>query len=381
MGPRPGDPDAATTPGEARMATRQGQGRRAPAPTDPASARHTDRATAGQHPHHVHVEEPVATMFTDMPEADLEQYTGTSAEPEDFDAYWSRTLAEAREHPTTLDRTPVDTGLEAVEVEDLVFSGWGGHPIRAWFRAPRGATGPLPTVVELIGYNGGRGLPTEKLFWSTAGFAHVVVDSRAQGAGWSAGSTDDPVGSGPSVGGNVTRGILDIDGYYYRRLVTDAVRAVDAARTHPLVDPGRVLLTGHSQGGAMALIAASLLPDTLAVMAREPFLCDLPRGITLTDEPPLADIVRFLRVHPDKEELVLRALSYVDTVNHARRGRVPAWISVALMDAICPPSGIYAAYNQWQGPKQLSVWRYGDHDGGGPHEDVEALAFARSCLG
>lgn len=319
-------------------------------------------------------------MFTDMAEADLRQYLGSVEEPADFDDYWQRTLAEARQHPIGLAATAVETGLVTLDTQDVTFSGWGGHPIRAWLHRPAGAIGPLPTVVEFIGYNGGRGLATEKLFWASAGFAHFVVDSRAQGAGWSAGATADPVGSGPSVGGNATRGLLSIDDYYYRRLVTDAVRAVDAAKSHPIVDSTRMIVAGHSQGGGLALIVASLTPDLAAVVAREPFLCDLPRGIVTSDETPFADIARFLRVHPDTEASVLRTLSYVDAVNHARRGRVPAWFSVALMDTICPPSGVYAAHNQWHGPKQLTAWRYGDHDGGGPHEDVRALAFVRTLF-
>ena len=319
-------------------------------------------------------------MFTDMPVAELVRYQGSATEPTDFDKFWHRTLAEARLFPTTLHRAPVNAGLAMIDVEDVEFAGWGGHPIKAWMKTPRGSTGRLPTVIEYIGYNGGRGLPTEKLFWPAAGFAHLVVDSRAQGAGWSTGDTTDPVGSGPSVGGNATRGILDIEGYYYRRLITDAVRAVDAARRHPAVDPARILLAGHSQGGGVALIAASLTSGPLGVIAREPFLCDLGRGIASSDESPFSEIARYLRVHPDHEDAVLRTLSYVDVLNHAVRGAIPAWISVGLMDPICPPSGIYAAHHRWAGPKELSVWRFGDHDGGGPHEDPLALVFARHLL-
>ncbi|WP_208751489.1 acetylxylan esterase [Arthrobacter sp. PM3] len=39
-------------------------------------------------------------------------------------------------------------------------------------RSPRGATGPLPTLVEYAGYGGGRGYPEETLLWASAGFAH-----------------------------------------------------------------------------------------------------------------------------------------------------------------------------------------------------------------
>jgi len=28
------------------------------------------------------------------------------------------------------------------------------------------------------------------------------------------------------------------------------------------------------------------------------------------------------------------------------------------MDTICPPSTVFAAYNHWQGPKDIRVYRY-----------------------
>lgn len=70
-------------------------------------------------------------MFTDMPETDLQQYLGSAHEPDDFDAYWHRTLEEARQHAITLETTPVETGLRTLDTQDITFSGWGGHPIRA----------------------------------------------------------------------------------------------------------------------------------------------------------------------------------------------------------------------------------------------------------
>jgi len=134
--------------------------------------------------------------------------------------------------------------------------------------------GPLPTVVEFVGYGGGRGHAVDNLFWSSAGFAHLQMDARGQGSGWSRGDTPDSGSWGPQVPGVMTRGITARETYYYRRLFTDAARAVDAARTLPAVDPARVAVVGGSQGGASALAAAALVPDVAAVGARVPFLCD-----------------------------------------------------------------------------------------------------------
>jgi cephalosporin-C deacetylase len=65
----------------------------------------------------------------------------------------------------------------------------------------------------------------------------------------------------------MTRGIRDPRGCYYRRLFTDAVPAVDAARALPAVDPDRIAVQGGSQGAGMALAVAGLRDDVAAVAA------------------------------------------------------------------------------------------------------------------
>ncbi|GIG35445.1 acetylxylan esterase [Cellulomonas pakistanensis] len=319
-------------------------------------------------------------MFQDLPEPALWEHASALAEPADLDAFWARTLAESRAHDAPPALVPEPTPLTTLDVWDVTFPGFGGDPVRAWYRRPAGVEGPLPVVVQYVGYGGGRGAPTENLLWASAGFAHLQMDTRGQGSGWSRGDTPDPWGTGPQAPGVMTRGIEDPGTYYYRRLLTDAVRAVDAARALPGVDPDRVAVVGGSQGAAMA-IAAGALADVAAVVADVPFLCDVARAVGITDSKPYAEVVEYLAVHRGAEERVLRTLSYVDGVGLARRGRAPARFSVALMDVVVPPSTVVAAHRAWGGPKELRVWRYNGHESGGPEQDREAVAFVARELG
>ena len=319
-------------------------------------------------------------MLQDLPEPALWEHASALAEPADLDAFWARTLADARRHDAAPVLVPEPTPLTTLDVWDVTFPGFGGDPVRAWYRRPAGATWPLPVVVQYVGYGGGRGAPTENLLWASAGFAHLQMDTRGQGSGWSRGDTPDPWGTGPQAPGVMTRGIEDPETYYYRRLLTDAVRAVDAARALPGVDPDRVAVVGGSQGAAMA-IAAGALADVSAVVADVPFLCDVARAIGITDSKPYAEVVEYLAVHRGAEDRVLRTLSYVDGVGLARRGRAPARFSVALMDVIVPPSTVVAAHRAWGGPKDLRVWRYNGHESGGPDQDREAVEFVARELG
>ncbi|WP_348639018.1 acetylxylan esterase [Curtobacterium sp. 9128] len=321
-------------------------------------------------------------MYTDMTGPELLAYRGSVVEPDDFDHFWTTTLADARQHPIDVAVDRVATGLTTLDTYDVTFAGWAGQRIHAWLTVPAGTSpdAPLPAVVEYIGYGGGRGLPTEQLLWASAGYAHLLMDTRGQGSGWSAGDTPDPDGSGPAVSGVMTRGIESPETYYYRRLTTDAVRAVDAARAIDLVDPARVAVLGVSQGGGMAIAVSGLVEGLAGVFPRVPFLCDFPRGTTITDAYPYREIAQYLTVHRTKRDRVFGTLAYFDGVLHAARATAPAWYSTALMDPTCPPSTVYAAYNAHGGPKEMTVWEFNGHEGGGAHEDVATLPRLRSVL-
>src|ERR1700704_6522892 len=96
----------------------------------------------------------------DLPLHDLETHRCAAEEPPGLDAFWQRTLEEARglkAPPLFEPYRPEAYG--ALAVDDVTFSGFGGDPIRAWFLRPRAATGPLACLVTYIGYGGGRTFP------------------------------------------------------------------------------------------------------------------------------------------------------------------------------------------------------------------------------
>jgi cephalosporin-C deacetylase len=319
--------------------------------------------------------------FFDLPAAQLPNYKSSVTAPDDFDAFWAETLAETREHKLDATFEPYDAGLPMVEAFDVTFAGFGGSPIRAWYIRPRSGKMDSGAVVKFHGYNGGRGFPHEHLLWPASGRPILVMDTRGQGAGWARGDTADPVGSDPAIAGFMTKGINDPKAYFYRRVFTDGVRAVEALRARAEIDPARIAVAGGSQGGGISLAVAGLVPTVKAVMSDVPFLSDFARAIGVASRDPYLEIVRYLAQHRDRVPRALETLRYFDTVNFGPRAKAHALFSVGLMDTICPPSTVYGAYNAYGGAsKKIVQYTFNDHEGGGAFQDREQLAWLSGVL-
>lgn len=320
--------------------------------------------------------------LVDLPLTELRTYRPNVREPEDFDEFWADTLTQSRASSWPSVRVELDSPLRTVRIEDMTFAGFAGDPVRAWLVTPRGLDAPLPVVVEYVGYNGGRGVPGEKLFWASSGYAHVVMDTRGQGSGWGTGGvTPDPHGSDPSFPGFMTRGIGDPADYYYRRVYTDAVMLIDAVRDLEGLDPDRVAVTGASQGGGIALAAAALADGVNSVLPDVPFLSHFERAVELTPELPFTEIARYLAVHRDRVDRVFDTLAYFDGVNLAKRIDIPALFSVALMDGIVLPSTVFAAYNHLNGTgHDIEVYPFNGHEGGQMFHTLRQAAWLASRM-
>lgn len=316
-------------------------------------------------------------MLVDLAEDALWAYRSQQPEPEDFDAFWEETLASSARFPLDVRIDLVPSGLVNVDVYDLSFAGFEGERVKGWVLVPSGTTEPLPATVKFIGYGGGRGHPLENLVWPSAGYAHVVMDTRGQGGIRRTGSTPDSGSAGPSTPGFLTRGIDSPYNYYYRRLIVDAVRCVAAARELEMVDSSRIAAIGRSQGGGLALAVAALDPQISALISQVPFLCDIARAIRITNDAPYSEIVQFLATHRASASQVRETLSYFDGVNFASRATAPAWFSAGLMDSTCPPSTVFGAFHRYGGAKEMKIWEFNGHEGG----DIDDEARAIQALG
>ena len=315
-------------------------------------------------------------MLSDLALPELRQYRPEVQEPADFDEFWASELAAARAHAAEPSFTRADSRVRHADVFDVTFPGYGGEPVRAWLLIPYQLAPGAAVVVEFIGYGGGRGDPFDWLGWSCAGYPHLVMDTRGQGGAWRGADTPDLSDNGaPSTPGFMTRGIADPRTYFYTRLFVDAARATDAARRHPATAELPLVTTGSSQGGGLSIAAAHLGDEVAAAMPDVPFLAHPRRAVDVTNAHPYEELAEYCRVHRDRVDQVFTTLSYIDVVNHAKRSAAPALFSVGLADAVTPPSTIFAAFHQYAGRKDIAVYPFNGHEGGGTRHFLAKLDF------
>ena len=322
-------------------------------------------------------------MRVGPPLKELEKFApGTNSKP-DFEIFWKETLTRYLSHDTNALLVEIDSPITAFETYDVTVSGYNNDPIKGWFIKPKNAAKDLPCIVMYDGYGGGRGLLNEWLFWPSACYAILVMDTRGQGAsGWRVGDTPD--GNYPRASqtpGFMTAGILNRDDYYYRRVFTDAVAFVRAASKLPGVNPTRLITAGGSQGGGIALAATSLSNQVFATMPDVPFLCHFEHAVNITDSFPYQEIVQYCKTHRLEVERVFETLSYFDCMNLVTMAKAPALISVGLHDPICPPETIFAMINNYSGPTTVKTWAYNTHEGGSVQHQLLQAKWLNKLIG
>ncbi len=280
--------------------------------------------------------------------------------PADFDAFWDAQLARLARVPVNPSLTPAPSGVADVDYGTVRLDGIDGTHVQGQLARPA-APGKRPALL-ILQWAGV--YPLEK---------HWVTDRAAQG--WltlNIEPHDVPVDRPPAFYQALSAGPLagypalgndDRDRSYFRRMYLSCVRAVDYLAARDDWDGRTLVVTGESQGGQQTLVLAGLEPRVTAAAAVVPAGCDLNGPAVGRDGgwPKWYD--DFAGKDP---AAVRRAAGYFDAANFAPRIRCPVLVGAGLVDTICPPAGVIAAFNQIRSPKRLALMPFSghqDHDG------------------
>ncbi len=146
-----------------------------------------------------------------------------------------------------------------------------------------------------------------------------------------------------------TYGLDNKDEYYYRRVFLGCLRANDFLVSLPQFDGTNLGVIGGSQGGALSIMTAALDSRVKVLAAFYPALSDLS-GF---DFGRAGGWFQNYRDAKNRTKEKLETLSYYDTVNFAKRLKIPGIYSWGFNDEVVPPTSVYAAYNVIAAPKTL----------------------------
>jgi cephalosporin-C deacetylase len=289
--------------------------------------------------------------------------------PADFDSFWAAQKKLLAAVPVNARLTPVKQATAGVAAFDLQADAIGA-PVSGYFAKPEGAkVKSLPIILTVHG----AGVRSSSLGgatgWAKQNFLALDINAHGLPNGQPDKFYTDLANG--DLKDYRTRGRESRDTVYFRGMFLRLVRALDFLTAQPEWDGKTVVVSGGSQGGYQAIVAAGLDARVTFFAAGVPAGCDhtgfkagringWPKFVATGEQPPAS---------------VVEAVRYYDAMNFATRTKAGAVFTVGFIDTTCPPSSVYAAYNNISGKKSI----HNDPDAGHT-STAKAGAAIRSAI-
>ena len=308
----------------------------------------------------------------DMPLEKLKEYQGRNPRPADFDEYWDEALAEMNAIDPNADFKPYDFPSRVADFFELTFTSTKGARIYAKFAKPKNLCGKAPAILKFHGLSGDGGEWGSLLRYAGEGFVVASMDCRGQG-----GKSEDVGGTLGTT--HTTQFVRGLDGdpkdLHCRELFLDTAMLARIIMGLDYVDETRVGVTGGSQGGALTVACAALVPSIRLCAPNFPYLSDYKRVFEMDLNKGAYEGLRYYFRHFDpthaREEEIFTKLGYIDIQFLAPRIRAKVLMGTGLMDTTCPPSTQFAAYNKITSEKEVVIYHDFGHECLFENEDIE----------
>lgn len=270
--------------------------------------------------------------------------------PDDFDEFWAEQKRQLAEIPLDPKLTLVESRTDGVESFDVQVQCLGGAPVSGYFSKPKSAKAKSLAAVLWVH---GAGVRSSSLGSSVKGAkaGMLSLDINAHGiANGKPGTFYSELSKG-RLSNYRHAGRESRDTIYFRGMYLRLVRAIDFLTSQPEWNGKTIAVIGHSQGGGQSLVAGGIDDRVTLIAPGVPAICDHSGVVAgrVNGWPKL--VPNGADGKPDSQ--ILEAARYVDAVNFATRCKADAIMSVGFIDAVCPPSSCYAAYNGLLGKKSV----------------------------
>ncbi len=293
-----------------------------------------------------YVEDGVTFSNTATAGVEVDNMKTFTTKPSDFNTYWDKSIAHARK----VDLKPLLTRMPELDNENNIayhirFNHTRKSYIYGILTVPR-KEGRFPAILHVPG----AGVRS----YTGADVGDEVVSLQIGIHGIPVNLYDSDIYE------NLRNGALrkyywnrmdDRNEYYYQRVYTACVRAIDFIHTLDKFDGENVAVTGGSQGGALTIVTAALDPRVDAIAAYYPALSDLEGFVN----GRAGGWPRLFEKDFEFTEQKRKVARYYDVVNFARDLKVPGYYAYGYNDNVCPASSIAAMLNEITADKEVKV--------------------------
>ena len=286
-----------------------------------------------------------------------EKIVATTKLPSDFQDFWTTALSDARKVPLAPMMTLMpELCTSDADVYHVRFQNNAtGSFIYGMLSKPKKA-GRYPALLRVPGagvraYTGYKGFfPAKNVITLEIGIHGIPVNLPAE--------LYTSLGSNALYSYN-RYNIDNRNNYYYKKVYTGCVKAVDFLCSLPDVDSTRLAVAGGSQGGALSIVTASLDKRIKCLVAYYP-ACSEMVGYANGEVGGWPHLFKDANDQNNVAEKV-KVLAYFDVVNFARFVTAPGLYSWGFNDRVCPPTSTYCAYNVIVAPKKLLLYKESGH--------------------
>lgn len=288
---------------------------------------------------------------------DYFSYEGSGIKPSDFDSFWDGKVEKLEDFPLEYDSEEVDFPSNVASCYKLTFKSLDGTNITCQLLKPKHSSGKMPGMLLFHGYHVNSGDFSEKIGWVAEGYVVLAMDCRGQG-GLSENKETSVKGS--AMKGFIIRGVEDgKEHLYYTKVFMDTVIASRILMDLDDVDENNICVQGSSQGGALALVCASLEPRIKKVNINHPFLSDYRKAYRMDIQSSAYEELyywfRFRDPLHEREDYFFNTLEYIDIQHFVSRIKASVIMTTGLADTVCFPITQFAAYNKLNCPKKVLI--------------------------
>lgn len=289
----------------------------------------------------------------------VDKITPFTKEPKDFKAFWDETL-KAYQTPVVVSRElapeyctdKIDTWLVKLKTD-------GSHYVYGYLSMPKNAkAGSCPAVM----CPPGAGVKTIKeplrhKYYAENGMIRFETEIHGMDPRWSEAMFKDIQSAFASKDNNyLTNGIDSRERYYMRHVYGGMVACMKYLQSLPEWNQKDLAVQGGSQGGALALVTAALMPEVTLCVANHP---------ALTDMSAYSEAGRTGGYPHFKKDVLtaqnMQTLAYYDVINFCRYVKCPVRMTWGYNDSTCAPTTSYAAWNTLTCPKEPFITPINEH--------------------